>query len=109
MSMYLYAGQMIFPFPVRHIILDAVQILKTQVNFLRGVVSRTKGQLDDWFNGTMTDIHQAHELDPTDVEAWPQNPSACGYFRGCEFREVCSADPKLRAAYLKEGFKRDEK
>ena len=106
MSMYLYAGRVIFPFPISHIIIDAVQVAKTGTNFLRGIVGRTKGQLDEWYKGIMGEIRSAQGRDPTKEEDWPQNPSACGYFRGCEFRTVCSNDPKLRKAYLKEEFTR---
>ena len=105
MSMYLYAGRVIFPFPISHIIVDAIQIMKSGTNFMRGVVSRTKAQLDEWYRGIMIEIQDAHARHPDNEADWPQNPSACGYFRGCEFRNVCSASPKLRKAYLKEEFK----
>ena len=104
MSMYLYAGRMVFPLPVRVIILDAVQIMKTGTKLLRGVVSRTKSQLNEWAAGAVHEIRSSWELDPDDEAAWPQNPNACGYFRGCEFRHVCSADPKIREAYLRKDF-----
>lgn len=104
MSLYLYAGQMIFPQPVRNIILDAVQIQKTGTKMMRAVIKRTKNQLDEWVGGVVREVGIAHQRDPNDEAAWPQNPNACGYFRGCEFREVCSQDPKLRTAYLKKDF-----
>ena len=103
-SMYLYAGRMIFPLPVHHIVIDGVQIMKTGTKFLRGIVSRTKNQLDEWAGGTLQKIEGAWRNDPSDEAEWPQNPPACGYFRGCEFRKVCSADPKMRQAYLKDEF-----
>ena len=105
MSMYLFAGQMIFPYPVHHIILDAVQIQKTGTKLMRGIVSRTRDELDDWVAGVIQEIQFAWQQDPNDERAWPQNPNACGYFKGCEFRDICSSSPKFRQAYLKQNFK----
>ena len=106
-SLQLYAGNMLFSNPVRNMIIDAVQITRSRPRFLRGVVSRTREQLDDWAYGLVTDIYSIEKLNPTKETEWPQNPTACGYFRGCEFREVCSASPKFRQAYLKEKFTHD--
>ena len=104
MSMYLYAGAMVFPAPVRHILLDAIGISKTGIDFMRGVVKRTKNELDQWVEGTFMEITDTRHRDPEREEDWPQNPTACGYYRGCEFREVCSVDPKMRHAYLSQKF-----
>ena len=108
MSLQIYAGRTYFSKPVRNVIVDAVSIQKTQITFLRGVVSRTTKQLEDWASGIVQEIYDVWRRDPKDESAWPQNPTACGYFRGCEFRDVCSQDPALRPAYLKKGFARDE-
>jgi len=107
MSMYLYAGAFIFPAPVRHILLDAISISKTGIEFMRGVVKRTKNELDQWAEGVFLEVGETRTRDPEREEEWPQNPTACGYYRGCEFRKVCSSDPKMRLAYLNQSFEQE--
>ena len=102
MSMYLLAGTTLFPYPIKHIILDAVQITARKIDFARGIISRTTRQLEEWITGTTSVIKETRNLDPVEEQDWPQNPKACGYFRGCEYRDICSACPSIRHAYLEE-------
>ena len=105
-SCYLFAGRTIFSKPVRTFIIDAVGITKTGASFARGIISRTQSQLDEWIDGVRSLIRQIHTYEPAVEKSFPQNPAACGYFSGCQFREVCSASPEARKTLLEQNFER---
>ncbi len=105
MSLYMLAAYIVFNKPAARFLIDAVQVMKNgSVKMMRGVVSRGKDQLDEWLNGVTLEIEAVKDKDPHNEADWPQNPSACGYFQGCEFREVCSISPAMRKAYLTEAL-----
>ena len=109
MSMYAFAGRVVFNRPVQNIIIDGVQILKNSTHFARGIVSRSTAYLNEWAEGVTTFINKWNTTaDPAREADWPQTPSACGYYGGCPFREVCSQSPAARPAYLLKDFTQDE-
>tara|TARA_R110000868_G_scaffold307378_1_gene568831 strand:+ start:3950 stop:4873 length:924 start_codon:yes stop_codon:yes gene_type:complete len=102
MSMYTWAGQIIFDIPVKGVIIDAAQIAVGFTRFERGFVHRTKPLLDDWFDSTMATIERARKA--TLENHFPMNRTACGNYGGCEFRKICSHSPEHRPNFLEADF-----
>ena len=102
MSLYTYAGQVIWNVPVKGVVIDAAQIAVGFTRFERGMTMRTQGQLNEWFDNTMYRIADARKA--TLDNYFPMNPSSCGNFGGCEFRGICSLDPNARERFLKADF-----
>jgi hypothetical protein len=107
MSMYTFAGKMIYAVPVKGVVVDAVQVAVGFSNFQRGLVPRTEGDLEEWYDETLFAITRAQ--DATRMGFFPKNPTACGNFGGCEFREVCARDPRVRLPFLKADFVQGER
>ena len=102
MSMYTFLGKAAFGLPVKGVLIDAAQIAVGFTRFERGVTMRTEGQLNEWYDHTLTLIERARRA--TAERNLPMNPSACGNFGGCAFRAVCSRDPAARLQFLKADF-----
>jgi hypothetical protein len=102
MSLYTFAGKAIFDLPIKGVIIDAAQIAVGFTRFERGFTFRTDSQLDEWYSDIMLDIHRAREA--TRNNEFPMNPTACGNYGGCEFRQVCSRSPEIREQFLKADF-----
>lgn len=102
MSLYTFAGSAIFGAPISGVIIDAAQIAVGFTRFERGFTFRTKGQLNEWYDGAMTTIQRAQAA--TRENHFPQNPSACGNYGGCVFRTICSRDPGARKNFLAGDF-----
>lgn len=102
MSLYTFAGRAIFDLPVKGVIIDAAQIAVGFTRFERGFTFRTDSQLDEWYENTLTNIHQARENAKNNE--FPMNPTACGNYGGCEFRKICSLSPEIREQFLKADF-----
>lgn len=115
MSLYSLAGKTILHSPIRGVIIDAAQIAVNFTRFERGITTRTQDQLDEWLMSALETIntirHQteryrdmvtANEKNPE--RAFPMNPTACGNYGGCPFREVCSRSPKVRESFLKSDY-----
>jgi len=103
MSGYSFVGQAILHSPIRGVIIDAAQIAVNFTRFARGITTRTKDQLEEWFNGTVYFISQFQELSAyakAEEQKWPMNPNSCGYYTGCEFRLLCQKSPKVRENYI---------
>lgn len=102
MSLYTLAGNVISLRAAKGVIIDAVQLLVGGSRFARNFANRTKGQLDEWLNGTMRWIGLAEKF--AQEQYWPMNDTACDKFGGCPFRGICAADPKVRKLYLDSDF-----
>lgn len=102
MSMYTLAGKMIFDMPVKGVMIDAVQVAVGFSRYERGFTFRSADQLTEWYDDTMLTIRKANEA--TVAGHWPMNPSACGNYGGCEFRNICSRAPSVREQFLKGDF-----
>jgi hypothetical protein len=95
-SLYILAGQVVYPEPIRGFVIDAVQTLVEGNRFQRGEVTRTPSQLDEWVRDLQYWLRQAEVFAHDNY--WPQNDKAC---YGCEFRKVCGASPEVREPLLR--------
>lgn len=102
MSMYTFAGQMIYKAPVKGVVIDGVQIAVGFSRFERGMTFRTKAQLDEWYDDAMLHIEQARAA--TRERKFPMNTTSCGNYGGCAFRECCSVTPEVRGNFLQGNF-----
>lgn len=107
MSLYTMAGKIIYDKPVRGVIIDAAQIAVGFSRFMRGFTFRDDAKLEEWYASAMYHIKAAR--DATHSENFPMNPSSCGKYRGCEFRNVCSKSPHVRKQFLLADFERGER
>lgn len=107
MSGYSFAGQVILRSPVRGVIIDAAQIAVNFTRFERGITSRSKDQLEEWYESTIQFISGFQQLTEAAEEQeskFPMNPTACGNYGGCPFRILCSRSPKVRENFIKSDF-----
>lgn len=110
MSLYTWAGKAIMHTPISGVIIDAAQVGVNFSRFSRGFTFRTKGQLDEWYESTMTVIMRA-QIDTQRYHQgidMPMNTASCGNYGGCPLRPVCSRNPEVRKNFLAAAFvKRD--
>lgn len=109
MTLYSFAGKMIFHTPIKGVIIDAAQVLQDSSAFGRGITYRTADQIDEW----LTDLKfKFAEFEDYAAEGyWPMNDKFCSTFRseasgktGCPFRSVCGSSPQVRENFLKANF-----
>lgn len=106
MSMYTFAGKAIFNLPVKGVMIDAAQIAVGFTRFERGFTFRDDSQLTEWYDLAMHNVERARKA--TLENYFPQNPSSCGNFGGCEFRHICSKSPVVRSQFLAADFTKGE-
>jgi hypothetical protein len=104
MSMYTFAGRMIYNIPVKGVIIDAAQINVGFTRFERGFTFRSDSQLDEWYAEVLGTIERTQAA--TRRGFFPKNTTACGNYGGCEFRRVCSRSPEVRKNFLAADFVR---
>ena len=107
MSGYAFAGQAILHSPIRGVILDAAQIAVNFTRFERGIITRSKDQLEEWVDGAIYFIEQFQKLSDyagINEKKWPMNPNACGFYGGCEFRLLCNKTSSVREAYIQSDY-----
>lgn len=102
-SGYTWAGQIILKSPIKAGIVDGAYITAGYTAFGRGFVTRTKDQIDEWYENTVYTIQWARQL--TREKKFPMNLTACGNYGGCPYRELCARSPKVREHYLQSNFK----
>lgn len=107
MSLYTFAGKSIFGIPVNGVMIDGAQIAVGFTRFERGFTFRDESQLNEWYDDSMAHIERAQAA--TRDNHFPLNPSSCGNYGGCEFRNVCSHSPHVREQFLKADFERGER
>lgn len=109
MTLYSFAGRLIFQTPIRGVIIDAAQVQINKSEYGRGVTYRTQDQIDEW----LTDLKFlfAQFEDYAAEGYWPMNDKFCGTFRseasgkiGCPFRSICGSSPQVRENFLKANF-----
>lgn len=105
MTIYYIAGQLIYEDrPIAGLIIDGLQIGASFTRFRRGLVYRTKSQIEEY----LTDLR--HYLALAELYAkqnyWPQNTKSCQQYGGCPFRKVCGASPEVRQPLLNGLFHR---
>lgn len=101
-SMYSFAGKVIYNTPVKGVIIDGVQIAVGFTRFLRGFAFRSASQLDEWYENTLRLIEEVQEN--TRRGHFPQRTTSCNLYGGCEFRSVCSRSPEVRKNFLEADF-----
>lgn len=104
MSMYAFAGKVIYNVPVQGVIVNAAQVMVTFTRFRRGFAHRTEAQLSEWYEHTKFYIKQAEKF--ATANFWPMNIKSCGLYGGCPFRSICGKDPSVREQWLQAGFKK---
>lgn len=105
MTLYSLAGKVMLNQPVKGVIIDVAQVLLEKPNaFARGFAYRTEDQLAEWVTDLRYFLREAEDF--ATANYWPQNDTACNKYGGCPFREVCSASPGVREAYLAARFDR---
>jgi hypothetical protein len=102
MSMYSFAGSMVYNSPVKGVVIDAAQIAVGFTRFERGLTFRTADQLNEWYDDAMWHVNQIRQA--TRDNHFPMNPASCGNFGGCEFRRICSLSPMVRGQFLAGNF-----
>lgn len=104
MSMYTFAGQMIYGSPVKGVIIDVAQIAVGFTRFERGFTFRTSAQLAEWYEDAMYTIEAARAA--VREQHFPMRRTSCNNFGGCEFRSVCGRSPDVRPNFLAADFVR---
>lgn len=102
MSMYTYAGNIVFGLPIKGVIIDAAKINVGFTDFGRGFTHRSKGSLEEWYDQTMYTIETARHH--TKENYFPMNTQSCGNYGGCSFRKICQLSPESRPNFLKGNF-----
>jgi hypothetical protein len=97
MSGYTFAGKVVYNLPIKGIVIDAAQILVTFSRFMRGTVYRSEPQLEEWYQNTRVVLQTAYAY--AKLGFWPMNEASCGNYGGCQFRELCSKAPSVRAKW----------
>lgn len=104
MSLYTFAGRIIYNSPVKGVIIDAAQIAVGFTRFARGFTTRSTSQLNEWYDETMQLALNVQKA--TRERHFPMNPTACGNYGGCPFRRICSRSPEVRQQFLVGDFDR---
>lgn len=104
MSMYAFAGRMVYGNPIKGVMIDAAQIAVGFSRFERGFTFRGPGTLEEWYDVTLAHIEDAQRA--TREQYFPMNTTSCHQYGGCTFREICSRSPSVRKNFLEGNFER---
>jgi hypothetical protein len=99
LSLYAFASQVAIGHEVSGIIIDAAQVLVNGSRFQRGIVPRSKDQLEEWYDDLAYWLSQAVYY--AHKNYWPMNDQNC--YR-CEFRKICAKSPSTRSEWLRADF-----
>lgn len=102
-SLYAYAASIVLEKPASGVMLDGAQVAQEFSRFARAPITRTRAQLDEWFEGFREMLERADTY--AQRGDWPMNDRAC--FR-CPFRRVCALPPGERAGALERDFVKRE-
>lgn len=107
MTLYTFACKVIFETVIKGGIIDAMQVKADNTEFGQGFVFRTNEQLDEW----LTDFRYMLEENERYVQDnhWPMRETSCDKYGGCKFRGICNKTPKVRDAFLKSNFVKEER
>lgn len=104
MSLYTFAGNVIFGRPLSGVIIDGIQCAVGFNRYARGFAQRTPNQIEEWLDDTMMWIRMAEVY--AKAQEWPMNDTSCSMYGGCTFQGVCGSDPSVRQAHLDSDFTR---
>jgi hypothetical protein len=105
MSLYTFAGQVIYNLPVKGVLITGVQIAVGFSRYERGFTYRTPEQIKEWHHDTLYHLSAAERY--ANSEYWPMNDKSCNNYGGCPFRPICSKDPGVRDRFLESNFVRN--
>lgn len=107
---YCFGAREAFGFPVRGVILDAMQVAKTKTEFARNIIHRTQAQVEEWRISALYTIGLAHHWashskDDLRPQHFPMNTRAChSRYGACTFAGICGRDPSVREPFLATDF-----
>lgn len=101
-SLYVFAGQLVYGQRVKGLIVDGLQVGVTFARAERQVIPRSEAQIEEWHRDLGYWLSQMDQCATSGI--WPMNDKACGMYRGCQFRGVCSKSPASRDATLRAEF-----
>jgi hypothetical protein len=112
MTLYTFAGQILFKSPIRGVIVDAAMVPSPNQkpgteNFIRRITYRTADQVEEWLHDLRYWLTLAEQY--AVAGSWPMNDTACTMYGGCRFREACSKSPGVRDKFLNADFERGER
>ncbi len=102
MSFYTLGSQIVFRKPILGGIIDGAQVAIHFSRFQRGMVQRTKAQLDEWLFDLKVLLRQAEVF--AKEGHWPMNDTSCHQYGGCDFLGICNKDPAVRETFLRTHF-----
>jgi hypothetical protein len=102
MSLYTYAGQKLFNYPIARVIIDAAQVMPDFSAFERGFTFRSSDNLLEFESNLQETLHLMERCAATGY--YPQNPNACHNYGGCAFRSICLLSPSSRPNFLSANF-----
>lgn len=105
-SGYVMALQTGFNLDVGGAVIDATQIGVNFTRFGRRVAHRVNAHQQEWILDTSYWLSQVDLCLTSD--RWPHNHEACGKYGGCQFRNVCFANPSVREVVLKSEYRVDK-
>jgi hypothetical protein len=103
-SLYPLGANIVYSVPIHGTIVDGAQVAATFSRFERGVVWRSKEQLEEWYADAKYWIGQAEKFALSGY--WPMNDKSCGNYGGCPFRGICSKTPSERPRWLEAAYVR---
>lgn len=109
MSMYTFAGKIIYNMPIKGVMIDAAEIGKGYTRFLRGFTFRGKSLLEEWYVTMLSLIQTTNNYtinwrESGADQAFPPNFTACGNYGGCPFHAICSTPASLREQFIKANY-----
>lgn len=84
-------------------IIDATQVGVNFARFGRRIAARVKTHQEEWLLDTAYWLEQLNASFTTD--RWPHNHEACSKYGGCQFRQVCFANPAVRSVILRDHYR----
>lgn len=115
MSMYTFAGKVIYAIPVKGVIIDAAQIAVGFTRYERGFTFRQDEQLNEWYDemqGLIATTRENYVRWNSEVKNrerhFPRNLSSCNNYGGCEFRDICAKPKQFRDQFLRASFTKVE-
>jgi hypothetical protein len=109
--LYTFAGQIIFPSPIKGFMIDGIRITPNETEFQRREITLTSFQVDEWYKDLGYWLAFAETCSKQNY--WPMNTKSCTkpntFGTGaltCEYIEICSGCPKVRDTWTKTGFVR---
>lgn len=105
MSLYTFAGKVIYDLPIKGIVIDAAQIAVGFTRFSRGFTHRSQAQLEEWLADTYYWFALAEQYATEGY--WPMNDKSCHKYGGCPFRKICSKSPEVRQKFIDTDFRKE--